>query len=211
MLLQLEGAALKALEQRGMAREEAGLLRGALEAMREEGEAGGEERDRRVREGAQQRVREEAERAKVMTGLHKVAAHLAGGKGGGGGGSSGGSALPPPQYMSEAVAAVAGVVGQRERLRAEVFRPGYSLPSMSVEQWGDQEVAAMRAQERERAEAEAEARHEEAISVGGGRRGGDGDDEGYDDAATAKQRAWDDWKDDNPRGQGNSAIRPCGR
>ena len=25
---------------------------------------------------------------------------------------------------------------------------------------------------------------------------------------TARQRAWDDWKDDNPRGAGNSMLRP---
>ena len=31
----------------------------------------------------------------------------------------------------------------------------------------------------------------------------DGDEELY------KQRAWDDWKDDNPRGYGNSKLRPC--
>lgn len=24
----------------------------------------------------------------------------------------------------------------------------------------------------------------------------------------ARQRAWDDWKDDNPRGAGNSKLRP---
>ena len=25
---------------------------------------------------------------------------------------------------------------------------------------------------------------------------------------TLRQRAWDDWKDDNPRGAGNSKLRP---
>lgn len=36
----------------------------------------------------------------------------------------------------------------------------------------------------------------------------DGDSD--DDAATDKARAWDDWKDDNPRGAGNKKATPCG-
>ena len=28
------------------------------------------------------------------------------------------------------------------------------------------------------------------------------------EAEAARQRAWDDWKDDNPRGAGNSKLRP---
>lgn len=31
-----------------------------------------------------------------------------------------------------------------------------------------------------------------------------------DDAAQDKARAWDDWKDDNPRGAGNKKLTPCG-
>lgn len=37
----------------------------------------------------------------------------------------------------------------------------------------------------------------------------DADDED-DDAAQEKARAWDDWKDDNPRGAGNKKLTPCG-
>lgn len=37
----------------------------------------------------------------------------------------------------------------------------------------------------------------------------DEDDED-DDAAQEKARAWDDWKDDNPRGAGNKKLTPCG-
>ncbi|KAE8723182.1 PP2A regulatory subunit TAP46 [Hibiscus syriacus] len=36
------------------------------------------------------------------------------------------------------------------------------------------------------------------------------DDEDDDDAAQEKARAWDDWKDDNPRGAGNKKLTPCG-
>lgn len=31
-----------------------------------------------------------------------------------------------------------------------------------------------------------------------------------DDLAQEKARAWDDWKDDNPRGAGNKKLTPCG-
>jgi immunoglobulin-binding protein 1 len=31
-----------------------------------------------------------------------------------------------------------------------------------------------------------------------------------EDAEEAKARAWDDWKDDNPRGAGNKKLTPCG-
>ncbi|KAI0518668.1 hypothetical protein KFK09_006104 [Dendrobium nobile] len=31
-----------------------------------------------------------------------------------------------------------------------------------------------------------------------------------DDEAQEKARAWDDWKDDHPRGAGNKKLTPCG-
>lgn len=40
-------------------------------------------------------------------------------------------------------------------------------------------------------------------------RPGEEEDED-DDAAQDKARAWDDWKDENPRGAGNSKLTPCG-
>lgn len=36
------------------------------------------------------------------------------------------------------------------------------------------------------------------------------DEEEEDEAAEEKARAWDDWKDENPRGAGNSKLTPCG-
>lgn len=38
----------------------------------------------------------------------------------------------------------------------------------------------------------------------------DDDDDNDDEAATMKARAWDDWKDDNPRGAGNKKLTPTG-
>lgn len=36
------------------------------------------------------------------------------------------------------------------------------------------------------------------------------EDDEDDDAAVEKARAWDDWKDDHPRGAGNKKLTPCG-
>lgn len=36
------------------------------------------------------------------------------------------------------------------------------------------------------------------------------EDDEDDDDAQDKARAWDDWKDDNPRGAGNTKLTPCG-
>jgi hypothetical protein len=36
------------------------------------------------------------------------------------------------------------------------------------------------------------------------------EDEDDDDAAVEKARAFDDWKDDHPRGAGNKKLTPCG-
>lgn len=36
------------------------------------------------------------------------------------------------------------------------------------------------------------------------------DEDEDDEAAQEKARAWDDWKDDNPRGAGNKKLTPCG-
>lgn len=36
------------------------------------------------------------------------------------------------------------------------------------------------------------------------------EDDEDDDAAQDKAQAWDDWKDENPRGAGNKKLTPCG-
>jgi hypothetical protein len=82
---------------------------------------------------------------------------------------------------------------------AQVLRPGHILPTLTVEQQGDIEVRQMR--EREAKQKAAEAAQKSAAAEAGS------DDEG--EAELAKQRAWDDFADDNPRGWGNSKLRPC--
>jgi len=93
----------------------------------------------------------------------------------------------------------------RERQIAQVFQPSHSLPSMSIEQAGLAEMELMRTwNEANQTIADDAARP----SWYAKEKRDDGDSD--DDAATDKARAWDDWKDDNPRGAGNKKATPCG-
>jgi hypothetical protein len=73
----------------------------------------------------------------------------------------------------------------------QVFRPSHILPTMTVEQQGVVELH--EAQQREAASAAAAAAQAAA------------------QAALTRQKAaaWDDFKDANPYGSGNSKLRPC--
>lgn len=82
---------------------------------------------------------------------------------------------------------------------AQVLRPSHILPTLTVEQQGDIELR--QAREREAKQKEAEAA--KAAAAAEARSDEEDEDE------LAKQRAWDDWADDNPRGWGNSKLRPC--
>ena len=102
----------------------------------------------------------------------------------------------------------------RERVAAQVFQPSHSLPSMSIEQAGERELEIMAALEDRKQEAMLEAARQTAVS-GRYQRDNDGpgeDEENEEETAAAeyKARAWDDWKDEHPRGQGNSKLTPCG-
>ena len=61
------------------------------------------------------------------------------------------------------------------------------------------ELAAVRSREAVAAEA--------AVARGAAEASRCSDDE--DEEELAKARAWDDFKDDNPAGWGNSKLRPC--
>lgn len=81
----------------------------------------------------------------------------------------------------------------------QVFRPSHILPTLTVEQQGAIELAQAREREAQHKQAEAEAAARRAAAAS------DDDDE----EELARSRAWDDFKDDNPRGWGNSKLRPC--
>jgi len=81
------------------------------------------------------------------------------------------------------------------------------MPTMSIEEAGLKEMEIMNKWQERNVKLMEEANsswHNDRKS-----KPGEDDDED-DDAAQEKARAWDDWKDDNPRGAGNKKLTPCG-
>lgn len=86
------------------------------------------------------------------------------------------------------------IVSERERERANVFRPSHSLPTYSVEEWGRIEAERL-------AQAEQEKQQKDVVA----KRQTEEDESSDDDDHTLKEkRRWDDWKDDHNRGSGNT-------
>lgn len=83
-------------------------------------------------------------------------------------------------------------VSQREIIQRRVFRPTHILPTISVEKAGEMELKALSA---------ANPSSFESDEIHGSKKKEDFEHE------ILKSRAWDDWKDDNPRGWGNRALR----
>ncbi|MED6149678.1 PP2A regulatory subunit tap46 [Stylosanthes scabra] len=97
---------------------------------------------------------------------------------------------------------------ERERMAAQVFQPSHRMPTMSIEEAGLKEMEIMNKWQERNARMMEEANsswYKENRPI----RPGEDEDED-DDAAQEKARAWDDWKDDNPRGAGNKKLTPCG-
>lgn len=91
---------------------------------------------------------------------------------------------------------------RKEEIKSQVFRAGWNQPTMSLEQLADREVKD--AMEREERQKQGEAnralqprRYDQLLK--------DGMEDHADavDASAALDQAWDDWKDENPRGSGN--------
>jgi hypothetical protein len=83
------------------------------------------------------------------------------------------------------------LLDKRSELQQGVFRPDHSLPTMTIDEYLEEE------------------RKRGGIIEGGGEKSGirpepDEDDLDKVDAEIMKQRAWDDWKDENPKGSGNT-------
>ncbi|KAI4307099.1 hypothetical protein L6164_030323 [Bauhinia variegata] len=96
---------------------------------------------------------------------------------------------------------------ERDRMAAQVFQPSYRLPTMSIEEAGLREMEMMNKWQERNARLMEEANSSWYKDQKPRPREEDEDD---DDAAQEKARAWDDWKDDNPRGAGNKKLTPCG-
>mmetsp|Transcript_3503 Transcript_3503/g.10588 ORF Transcript_3503/g.10588 Transcript_3503/m.10588 type:complete len:340 (+) Transcript_3503:124-1143(+) len=95
--------------------------------------------------------------------------------------------LPPPQTYR--------IVDTRQYQQEQVFRPSHTLPTYTVEQWGEVEAARMREnaakEEEQRRKQEAEAQE-------------DSDDDEVSDRRTMEARRWADWTDDHNKGSGNT-------
>lgn len=85
------------------------------------------------------------------------------------------------------------ITNKRNEMMKGVFRPGHNLPTMSIEEYLDQEM-------------------ERGNFLSGGteepkKKEADDNDEAAIDAETLKAREWDNFKDDNPKGWGNKGGR----
>ncbi|KAI0097379.1 TAP42-like family protein [Nemania sp. FL0031] len=86
------------------------------------------------------------------------------------------------------------LVGNRQELQRGVFRPGHNLPTMSIDEYLEEE------------------RRRGGIIEGGGEASGrqpepDEDNIEKADEKTMKAREWDEFKESNPRGSGNTLNR----
>ncbi|KAM0069268.1 putative TAP46-like protein [Helianthus debilis subsp. tardiflorus] len=104
------------------------------------------------------------------------------------------------------------ITSERERIAAQVFQPGHRLPTMSIEEAGLKEMEMMNKWQENTAKMIEEANSSWHNDKWKPRAGGadDDDDDEDDEAAQDRARAFDDWKDENPRGAGNSKLTPCG-
>ncbi|KAK2992747.1 hypothetical protein RJ640_023260 [Escallonia rubra] len=102
-----------------------------------------------------------------------------------------------------------GLTSERERMVAQVFQPTHRMPTMSIEEAGLKEMELMNKWQERTTKFMEEANsswHKDSRKL----RPGQEEDEEDDDDAQEKARAWDDWKDENPRGAGNKKLTPCG-
>lgn len=86
------------------------------------------------------------------------------------------------------------LLDKKSQMRKGVFRPGHNLPTMSIDDYLDEE------------------RRRGGIIEGGGNAGApqaepDEDNMEENDAATMKAREWDEFVEANPKGAGNTLNR----
>jgi len=94
------------------------------------------------------------------------------------------------------------LIFKKQELQSQVFRPSWNQPTMSLEELGEQEVKEAMAREAKQKISEDKAkdaprRYEYLV------RDGMEDNADLVDASAQIDRAWDDWKDENPKGSGN--------
>ncbi|EIE22830.1 hypothetical protein COCSUDRAFT_42427 [Coccomyxa subellipsoidea C-169] len=107
-------------------------------------------------------------------------------------------AQPPPAALMQELhtaAAALSIKSDAQQMRTNVFRPSHILPTVTLAQQAEREIASAQRAAEARTRAEAARANAKAEDKDG-------------EAETLRQRAWDDWKDDNPRGAGNSKLLP---
>jgi immunoglobulin-binding protein 1 len=124
--------------------------------------------------------------------------------------SGGGGGLPmrPPQAGSMLMthvtqdAMTGKLLFKKEELQSQVFRPGWNLPTMTLEELGDREVAGAmaRSEQQKISEEQNKLRPKRYDQL---EKQGLEDDYDLVDASADLDRKWDDFKDANPRGSGN--------
>lgn len=87
----------------------------------------------------------------------------------------------------------------RSRFRDGVFKPSHILPTMTVEEFGEIERKEM---------LEREIQSARRAALRDAERAAKSTDE-IEEEELRQAREWDDFKDDNPYGSGNSRLRPC--
>eukprot|EP00752_Nemacystus_decipiens_P004061 g3719.t1 len=91
---------------------------------------------------------------------------------------------------------------RKEDVRANVFKPTVALPTMTVEEFGEIELEHARLRQETQKNPPSARRRYAQLEVDG-----DEDDAELVEQAAHHDRAWDDWKDENPRGSGNKANK----
>lgn len=86
---------------------------------------------------------------------------------------------------------------ERETIKAQVFRPSWRQPTVSLEEYADMEMAQLK--EREERQKDAPQRDQKYHQL---LEEGLEDDTELVDKATVRDRDWDNWKDDHPKGAG---------
>lgn len=91
----------------------------------------------------------------------------------------------------------------------EVYSTYHRLPTMSIEEAGLTEMNMMNKWQERTAKMIEEA-NSAWYKDNNKKPGPSEEDDEDDDEVVMKARAFDDWKDDNPRGAGNKKLTPCG-
>ncbi len=88
----------------------------------------------------------------------------------------------------------------RETIKADMFKPSWRQPTMTLEQLA--EIEMREARDKDEREKAFRAANPEILTAKQLHEQGLEDDLDHADRAAKKDRDWDDWKDDNPKGQG---------